>query len=106
MPAALHQFTVIAEQADQTLAALLRHWLPGQSWSQVRKLVAGRRVKLNGELWLDDKVRLAPPSRQDETATSGPRIVHVDVMLDCVGPPDVRHALRQFLEKAEKEHDY
>src|SRR6266852_5987211 len=51
-------FAVTAEQANQTLAALLRQWLPGQSWSQVRKLVAGRRVKLNGELWLDDARRL------------------------------------------------
>src|SRR6266852_1450453 len=53
-------FAVTAEQANQTLAALLRQWLPGQSWSQVRKLVAGRRVKLNGELWLDDARRLKP----------------------------------------------
>src|ERR1022692_1809571 len=51
-------FTVTAELANQTLAALLRKWLPGQSWSQVRKLVAGRRVKVNGELWLDDARRL------------------------------------------------
>jgi 23S rRNA pseudouridine1911/1915/1917 synthase len=49
---------VTAEQANQTLAALLRKWLPGQSWSQVRKLVAGRRIKINGELWLDDARRL------------------------------------------------
>jgi 23S rRNA pseudouridine1911/1915/1917 synthase len=51
-------FPVTAQEANQTLAALLRQWLPGQSWSQVRKLVAGRRVKINGELWLDDARRL------------------------------------------------
>src|SRR5262245_37656536 len=51
-------FVVAAAQAGQTLAALLRVWLPGQSWSQVRKLIAGRRVRLNGELWLDDARRL------------------------------------------------
>jgi 23S rRNA pseudouridine1911/1915/1917 synthase len=56
-------FTVAGEQANRTLAALLRHWLPGQSWSQVRKLVAGRRVKLNGELWLDDARRLKEGDR-------------------------------------------
>jgi 23S rRNA pseudouridine1911/1915/1917 synthase len=56
-------FTVVSEQANQTLAALLRVWLPGQSWSQVRKLVAGRRVKLNGELWLDDARRLKEGDR-------------------------------------------
>ncbi|HWY86139.1 MAG TPA: RluA family pseudouridine synthase, partial [Gemmataceae bacterium] len=51
-------FTVAAELANQTLAALLRKWLPGQSWSQVRKLVSGRRVRINNELWLDDARRL------------------------------------------------
>jgi 23S rRNA pseudouridine1911/1915/1917 synthase len=51
-------FSVTPEQANQTLAALLRSWLLGQSWSQVRKLVAGRRIKINGELWLDDARRL------------------------------------------------
>jgi 23S rRNA pseudouridine1911/1915/1917 synthase len=54
----LQEFTVTAESANQTLAALLRSWLPGQTWSQVRKLVATRRVKINGELWLDDARRL------------------------------------------------
>jgi 23S rRNA pseudouridine1911/1915/1917 synthase len=59
MPAPPAQsFQVSAEQTGQTLAALLRQWLPGQSWSQVRKLIAGRRVQLNGELWLDDARRL------------------------------------------------
>jgi 23S rRNA pseudouridine1911/1915/1917 synthase len=51
-------FHVTAESTNQTLAALLRQWLPGQSWSQVRKLVAGRRVHINGELCLDDARRL------------------------------------------------
>ena len=52
------EFNVTADLANQTLAALLRNWLPGQTWSQVRKLVSGRRVKINGELWLDDARRL------------------------------------------------
>lgn len=52
------QFIVASDLANQTLAALLRTWLPGQSWSQVRKLVSGRRVQINGELWLDDARRL------------------------------------------------
>ena len=38
-----------------------------------------------GEIWLDDKTRLGPPSLQDETAMLGPRIVHVDAMLKCIG---------------------
>jgi hypothetical protein len=50
-----------------------------------------------GEFWLDDKTRLAPPSLQDETATLGPRIVHIDAMLDCIGEPDVSYARQQML---------
>ena len=50
-----------------------------------------------GELWLDDKVRLGPPSLQDETALLGPRVVHVDAMLDCVGEPDVNYVRDQTL---------
>ena len=46
-------------------AALLRRWLPGQTWTQVRKLVAPRLVQINGELCLDPARRLkeGDPSR-------------------------------------------
>ena len=50
-----------------------------------------------GELWLDDKTRFGPPSLQDETATIGPRIVHVDAILECVGEPDTVYARQQML---------
>ncbi|HEX4590609.1 MAG TPA: S4 domain-containing protein, partial [Gemmataceae bacterium] len=53
-------FTIPTEQAGETLAAVLRTLLPGQSWKQVRQVVAGRRVKINGELWLDPARRLKP----------------------------------------------
>jgi 23S rRNA pseudouridine1911/1915/1917 synthase len=51
-------FQVSAEHADKTVAAFLRLMLPGQSWTQVRKLFEARRVRLNGEVWLDDARRL------------------------------------------------
>ena len=50
-----------------------------------------------GELWLDDKTRLAPPSLQDETAALGPRYVHVDAILECVGQPDVAKTRQEIL---------
>ena len=50
-----------------------------------------------GELWLDDRTRLAAPSLQDETATCGPRIVHIDATLDCVGEPDIVYTRQQML---------
>jgi hypothetical protein len=50
-----------------------------------------------GELWLDECTRLAAPSVQDEPAVYGPRIVHIDAMLDCIGEPDVLGARQQML---------
>jgi hypothetical protein len=41
-----------------------------------------------GELWLDDTLRLAPPSRQDDTALFGPRVLLVDSLVACVGRGD------------------
>src|ERR1700694_3048696 len=46
---------------------------------------------------MDDKTRLAPPSLQDETSITGPRIVHVDAILDCIGKPDDVGARQQVL---------
>src|SRR5262245_62655610 len=54
----LPPFAVPAAEAGQTLAAVLRSRLPGQSWSQVRALVAARRVKVRDELCLDPARRL------------------------------------------------
>ena len=42
-----------AEHNGLTLAAALKRLLPDQSWSQVRKLLAARRVQVNGNLSLD-----------------------------------------------------
>src|SRR5216683_1042966 len=36
-----------------------------------------------GELWLDDTLRLTPPTRQDERALNGPRVILVDALVDC-----------------------
>ena len=104
-------FQATPEQANQTLAALLRVWLPGQSWSQVRRLVAGRRVRINGELWLDDARRLkATDSVEVLEHPERPRqlldqivLRHVDEHLVVVekpaGVPTVRHpAERDWLE--------
>jgi 23S rRNA pseudouridine1911/1915/1917 synthase len=54
----MDSFTIPTEQAGETLAAVLRTLLRGRSWKQVRQVVAGRRVKVNGELWLDPARRL------------------------------------------------
>lgn len=41
-----------------------------------------------GEFWLDDTLRLGPPSRQDETALLGPRVIIVEALVECVGQSD------------------
>jgi 23S rRNA pseudouridine1911/1915/1917 synthase len=50
--------TVPAEQAGQTLAAILRALRPGESWTQVKALATGRRVAIGGSLCMDPARRL------------------------------------------------
>ncbi len=51
-------FRVLPRQVDETIGAALREWLPGESWSQVRKLIESRRVMLSGNLCVDPARRL------------------------------------------------
>ena len=51
-------FHVTHDEAGNSLAGSLKHWLSDQSWSQVRKLLASRRVQVNGNLCLDEGRRL------------------------------------------------
>jgi len=51
-------FRVLPRQVDSTIAAALRAWLPGKSWSQVRGLLEGRRVMLSGNICVDPARRL------------------------------------------------
>jgi 23S rRNA pseudouridine1911/1915/1917 synthase len=72
-------FTVQAEQAGKTVTACLRQWLPGQTWTQVRKLVDGRRIRINGEVWLDEARRLKDADTVEVLAQSQPSPqVHID----------------------------
>jgi hypothetical protein len=41
-----------------------------------------------GELWLDDTLRLGPPSRQDDFSPLGPRVVLVDTVLQAANEFD------------------
>jgi 23S rRNA pseudouridine1911/1915/1917 synthase len=69
----LDPFPVPAEQAGQTLAAVLRSRLPGTSWTQVRALIAARRVRVLGELCLDPARRLKAGDCVELLAQSAPR---------------------------------
>ena len=52
-------FHVQPQQARHTLAALLRGWLPGKSWSEIQRLIRARHVLVNGNLCLDAGRRLS-----------------------------------------------
>lgn len=58
MAATRQVYHVSEDLSQQTLAAALRHWLPGKSWQQVRKLIQGRYVQVCGNLCLDAGRRL------------------------------------------------
>jgi 23S rRNA pseudouridine1911/1915/1917 synthase len=51
-------FVATTDQAGLTVLAALRGWLPGTSWSAVRKLLADRRIAVNGSLCLDEARRI------------------------------------------------
>jgi 23S rRNA pseudouridine1911/1915/1917 synthase len=75
----VQSFLVPAEHAGKTLAAVLRILIPGQSWTQVRKLIAGRRVRLNGEVWLDEVRRVKEGDSIELLAQAAPSPqVHID----------------------------
>jgi 23S rRNA pseudouridine1911/1915/1917 synthase len=100
---ASQDFLIPPELAGQTLAALLRHYQPGQSWSQVRRLLETRRVRLNGELCLDPARRLKegdllqvlarpePKPRAQETIVLRYLDEHVVIVEKPAGMNTVRH---------------
>ena len=51
-------FHVTEDLTQLTLVSLLRHWLPAESWSKVRKLLSGRHIQVNGNLCLDEGRKL------------------------------------------------
>jgi 23S rRNA pseudouridine1911/1915/1917 synthase len=94
MTPAFEPLPVPAEHDDATLAALLRALLPGQSWSQVRRLIEARRVRLNGDLCLDPARRVHAGETVELLARPAPPPRHRDELV-------IRH-LDEHLVVAEK----
>jgi 23S rRNA pseudouridine1911/1915/1917 synthase len=96
-------FTIDADLAGKTLAAVLRARLEGQTWSQVQRLIETRRVRIGAELCLDPARRLKegdvihflerplPPPRQPEQVTIRFLDAHVVVVEKPPGVSSVRH---------------
>jgi 23S rRNA pseudouridine1911/1915/1917 synthase len=85
--------SIRSQASGQTLAAVVRQTIVGSSWAGARRLIASRRVKVNGVICLDDARRLtardqvdvfdwppstAPPERQVRIVYSDADIVVVD----------------------------
>jgi 23S rRNA pseudouridine1911/1915/1917 synthase len=100
-------FVVQAPQAGRTVLSALRDWLPGQSWSALRKLLAARRVLVNHALCLDEARRLQegeavevsgrghrpPPSAADVA------VVYLDADVIVVDKPSGMITLRHAAER-------
>ncbi|HMC12325.1 MAG TPA: RluA family pseudouridine synthase [Pirellulaceae bacterium] len=88
-------FHLAAEHDGLTLAAALKRLLADQSWSQVRKVIASRRVQVNGNLCLDeerhvgsgDVVKLLDHALAPPVNATDVRLVYVDEHLVVVQKP-------------------
>lgn len=101
-------FRVEPGLVNLTIAAALRQWLPGKSWSEVRRLLASRHVTVSGNLCVDEGRRLkeqevvkvlaqpaaAPPREEDV------RIRFLDAHLVVVEKPAGMTTLRHPEERA------
>jgi 23S rRNA pseudouridine1911/1915/1917 synthase len=100
-------FRVEPGQVNLTVAAALRQWLPGKSWSDVRRLLSSRHITVSGNLCLDEGRRLkeqeivkvlahpaaAPPREEDV------RIRYLDRHLVVVEKPAGMTTLRHPEER-------
>ena len=100
-------FRASPEQVNATIGAALRTWLPGKSWSDVKKMLKSRLVTVSGNLCLDEGRRLkldevvkllpfpAPaPPREDDV-----RIRFIDAHLVIVEKPAGMTTLRHPEER-------
>jgi 23S rRNA pseudouridine1911/1915/1917 synthase len=114
---AFGSYPIPSQQAGATLAAVLRSRLPGQSWTQIRRLIETRHAKVNGELCLDRARRLkegesvellakpAPKPRQAEAVVIRHLDEHIVVVEKPSGLPTVRHPLeRDWTERRKALH--
>jgi 23S rRNA pseudouridine1911/1915/1917 synthase len=97
------KYTISGEQEGMTVAAFLRGHLPDQSWTQIRRVVETRRVRIGGDLCLDPARRLhegetvellavpAPAPRQHEAITIRHLDPHFVVVEKPSGISTVRH---------------
>jgi 23S rRNA pseudouridine1911/1915/1917 synthase len=95
------------DHAGQTLAAVLRHHMPGQSWAKVKQMVLSRWVTLNGNVCVDparrvkadDVIKLLNQPKAELPSEDDVAIVHVDAHVVVVEKPAGMTTLRHAEEK-------
>lgn len=100
-------FRVAPGQVNLTITAALRQWLPGKSWSDLRRLLSSRHVTVSGNLCLDEGRRLkeeevvkllahpaAVPPKEDDV-----RIRFLDAHLVVIEKPSGMTTLRHPEER-------
>lgn len=107
-------FAVSADEAGATLAAFVRSRLTHMSWSQTRRLVESRRVRIGGDLCLDPARRLReaesvevltrPAHKPTESETVSIRYLdpHIVVVEKPSGLSTVRHPAERELSERRK----
>jgi 23S rRNA pseudouridine1911/1915/1917 synthase len=100
-------FRVLPKQIGSTIAAALRDWLPGQSWTQLKKLLEARRVMVSGNLCTDvgrrmklqDVVKVLPHPMAAPPRESDVKVVYLDSQVIVVDKPSgvtsTRHSEEQ-----------
>lgn len=99
-------FHLAAEHDGLSLGQALKRLMAGQSWSQVRRLIAARRVQVNGNLCLDegrrvkagDVVKVLERSLAAPASAADIRLVHLDEHLVVVQKPAGVTTLRHRAE--------
>lgn len=108
-------FHLTAAQHGQTLATALKRLLPDRSWSEVRQLIRGRHMQVNGNLAVDEgrKVRAGDVIKLNEHSLPPPvgmadvRLAYVDehvlVVQKPAGVTTLRHREETDLPQRRKQ---
>jgi 23S rRNA pseudouridine1911/1915/1917 synthase len=104
----MKSLSVTTEQAEKTVAAIVRGLIAGQSWSQVRRLIHTRHVRVNGDVCLDPARRLKEGETVELLARSAPKprthdevvIRYLDEHIVVVEKPSGINTVRHPSERA------
>lgn len=107
MPRENRTFVTTGAQSGLTVLAALRQWLPGSSWSAVRKLLSARQIVVNDVLCLDetrrikqgDAVTLSSHEHRPPPVAADVRLAWLDADVVVVDKPARMITLRHFAER-------